>query len=180
MHELLLCCESSRKCRHAAQRLPTWTKTMLTCFTKLIAVQPSMAEYEWMYMYQMKVELTAIMQWNQFVMHTFQTEVDSWEIWKSNRMFAGHSLTQYCMHFRFQATWRPPLSIPGSWNHVSRWASDGSVKIMCTDFNTMSKALYHHCVVPRKGLKAVGPLVACLFYGKFRECVPDCKNINIV
>ena len=24
------------------------------------------------------------------------------------------------------------------------------------------KALYPHCLVPRKGLKAVGPLVACL------------------
>ena len=41
-----LCCESSRKCHHAAQTTPTWTKTILTCFTKLIAVQPSMAEYE--------------------------------------------------------------------------------------------------------------------------------------
>ena len=55
MHELLLCRESSRKCHHAAQTTPTWTKTILTCFTKLIAVQPSMAEYEWT-MYQMKVE----------------------------------------------------------------------------------------------------------------------------
>ena len=24
------------------------------------------------------------------------------------------------------------------------------------------KALYPHCLVPRKGLKAIGPLVACL------------------
>ena len=31
---------------HAAQTMPTWTKPILTCFTKLIAVQPSMAEYE--------------------------------------------------------------------------------------------------------------------------------------
>ena len=30
MHELLLCCESSRKCYHAAQTTPTWTKTILT------------------------------------------------------------------------------------------------------------------------------------------------------
>ena len=26
----------------------------------------------------------------------------------------------------------------------------------------LGKALYRHCLVPRKGLKAVGPLVACL------------------
>ena len=26
----------------------------------------------------------------------------------------------------------------------------------------LGKALYPHCLVPRKGLKAVGPLVACL------------------
>ena len=43
-------------CHHAAQTTPTWTKTILTCFTKLIAVQPSMAEYKWT-MYQMKEEL---------------------------------------------------------------------------------------------------------------------------
>ena len=42
----LLCCESSRKCHHAAQRTPTWTRTILTCFTKLIAEQPYMAKYE--------------------------------------------------------------------------------------------------------------------------------------
>ena len=33
-------------CIHAAQTTRTWTKTILACFTKLIAVQPSMAEYE--------------------------------------------------------------------------------------------------------------------------------------
>ena len=26
----------------------------------------------------------------------------------------------------------------------------------------LGKALYHHCLIPRKGPKAVGPLVACL------------------
>ena len=26
----------------------------------------------------------------------------------------------------------------------------------------LGKAFYPHCLVPRKGLKAVGPLVACL------------------
>ena len=40
---------------YAAQTMPTWTKQILTCFTKLIAVQPSMAKYEWT-MYQMKVD----------------------------------------------------------------------------------------------------------------------------
>ena len=35
----MLCCESSRKCHHAAQTTPTWTKPILTCFTKCIAVQ---------------------------------------------------------------------------------------------------------------------------------------------
>ena len=28
MYELLLCCESSRKCHHAAQTSPTWTNTI--------------------------------------------------------------------------------------------------------------------------------------------------------
>ena len=32
--ELMLCCESSRKCHHAAQT-PTWTKTILTMFYKI-------------------------------------------------------------------------------------------------------------------------------------------------
>ena len=40
-----------------AQTTPAWTKTILTRFTKLIAVQPSMAEYEWT-IYQMKVGLS--------------------------------------------------------------------------------------------------------------------------
>ena len=30
MHQLLLCCESSRKCHHAAQTTPTWTKPIFT------------------------------------------------------------------------------------------------------------------------------------------------------
>ena len=55
MHALLLCCQGFRKCLHAVQTTPTWTKTTLTCFTELIAVQTSMAEYEWT-VYQMKVE----------------------------------------------------------------------------------------------------------------------------
>ena len=55
MHEFLLCCESSLKCHHAAQTTPTWTKTILSCFTTFIAVQPSMTKYE-LTMYQMKVE----------------------------------------------------------------------------------------------------------------------------
>ena len=59
MHEfeLLLCCKSSRKCHHAAQTTPTWTKAFFLYLYVwqwiLIAVQPSMAEYEWT-MYQMK------------------------------------------------------------------------------------------------------------------------------
>ena len=53
--DALLLCESSRKCHHTAQTMPTSTKPILTCFTKLIAVQPSMAEYEWT-MYQIKVD----------------------------------------------------------------------------------------------------------------------------
>ena len=38
MHELLPCRESSHKCHHAAQTTPTWTKMILTCFMKFIAV----------------------------------------------------------------------------------------------------------------------------------------------
>ena len=41
--------------QHKPQTMPTWTKPILTCFTKLIAVQPSMAKYEWT-MYQIKVD----------------------------------------------------------------------------------------------------------------------------
>ena len=45
MHYLLLCCESSRKYHHAAQTTPTLPKPILTCLTKCIAVQPSMASF---------------------------------------------------------------------------------------------------------------------------------------
>ena len=34
-HELLHCCESSRKGHHAAQTTPTWTKPISTCFIKI-------------------------------------------------------------------------------------------------------------------------------------------------
>ena len=40
MHLLLLCCESSRKCYHAAQHTLYLDKTNLTCFTKIIACAP--------------------------------------------------------------------------------------------------------------------------------------------
>ena len=46
MHYLLLCCESSHKCHHAAQTTSTWTKTILTGFMTLIAVQHPIAEYD--------------------------------------------------------------------------------------------------------------------------------------
>ena len=32
----------------------------------------------------------------------------------------------------------------------------------------LGKALYPHCLVPRKGLKAVGPLVACFLSGQVK------------
>ena len=32
---------------------------------------------------------------------------------------------------------------------------------------SLGKALYPHCLVHRKGLEAVGPLVACLYYKQF-------------
>ena len=53
---LLLCSKSSRKCDHAAQTTPTWTKPILTCFTNLIAVLPSMAKI-WMNNVAMRFEL---------------------------------------------------------------------------------------------------------------------------
>ena len=60
MRELLLCCESSRKwhpaTQTAKQRQLHWTEKFWHVLQKLIAVQPSMAEYEWT-MYQMKVKL---------------------------------------------------------------------------------------------------------------------------
>ena len=33
----------------------------------------------------------------------------------------------------------------------------------------LGKALYPHCLLPRKGLKAVGPLVACFFSGQVKK-----------
>ena len=33
----------------------------------------------------------------------------------------------------------------------------------------LGKALYPHCLVPRKGLKAVGPLVACLYFFFYKQ-----------
>ena len=41
----------------------------------------------------------------------------------------------------------------------------------------LSKALYPHCLVPWKGLKAVGPLVACLQAACFRS--DQVKEIQI-
>ena len=35
MHELLLCCESSRKCHDAVPATPTWTKTIFEMFYKI-------------------------------------------------------------------------------------------------------------------------------------------------
>ena len=32
----------------------------------------------------------------------------------------------------------------------------------------LGKALYPHCLVPQKGLKAVGPLVVCFLSGKVK------------
>ena len=54
-HLLLLCCESPPQCYHAAQTTPIWTKPIWYVLQKIIAVQPSMAKYEWT-MYQIKVD----------------------------------------------------------------------------------------------------------------------------
>ena len=35
----------------------------------------------------------------------------------------------------------------------------------------LGKALYSHCLVPRKGLKAVGPLVGCLLIGSLLSLI---------
>ena len=80
MHELLLCCKSSHKCHHVAQTMPTWTKIILTCFTKLIDVQPSMAE--WMNNVPNKNNV-AIMHWNQFC----NIFLRFWEIWSQSGFF---------------------------------------------------------------------------------------------
>ena len=39
----------------------------------------------------------------------------------------------------------------------------------------LGKALYPHCLVPRKGLKAIGPLVACL---KHRDSFGKSENLS--
>ena len=87
MHQLLLCCESSRKCHHAAQTTPTWTKPILTSFTKLIAVQPSMAEYEW------TIPNYAIMHWSQFCYISFK----SWQIWSQTRVSLFFFFYSHCI-----------------------------------------------------------------------------------
>ena len=65
MHLLLLCCESSRKCYHAAQTMPTWTKPIWHVLQKLL-----LCSYPWPNMNELctKLKLTnyAIMRWNQF------------------------------------------------------------------------------------------------------------------
>ena len=44
---------------------------------------------------------------------------------------------------------------------LSREVPDSNLQAV-TDV-PLGKALYPHCLVPRKGLKAVGPQVACLY-----------------
>ena len=52
---LLLCCESSLNAIMQRKQCQIGQNTILTCFTNLIAVQPSMTKYEWT-LYQMKVK----------------------------------------------------------------------------------------------------------------------------
>ena len=57
----------------SAQTTPTWTKPILTCFTKVIAVQPSMAEYEWT-MYQIKEDYSCYHALKSVLLYFFQFE----------------------------------------------------------------------------------------------------------
>ena len=48
---------------------------------------------------------------------------------------------------------------------ISPWALNREVpgsNLLTAAVVLLGKALYPQCLVPRKGLKAVGPLVACL------------------
>ena len=53
---------------------------------------------------------------------------------------------------------------------VAQWIRQWTLNRVVTGSNHLAasvvplgKALYLHCLVPQKGLKAVGPLVACLY-----------------
>ena len=85
MHLLLLCCESSRKCYHAAQTTPTWTNQFDMFLQKLL-----LCSHPWPNMNKLCTKLTltnyAIMRWNQFCYICFQF----WEIWVK----PGFSFTQ--------------------------------------------------------------------------------------
>ena len=65
LHLLLLCCESSRKCYHAAQTTPTWTKPSWHVLQKLL-----LCSHPWPNMNELctKLKFTnyTIMRWNQF------------------------------------------------------------------------------------------------------------------
>ena len=82
MHLLLLCYESSRKCYHAAQTTPTWTKPILHVLQIWL-----LCSHPWPNMNELcaKLKLTnyAIMRWNQFCYICFQF----WEILSQARVF---------------------------------------------------------------------------------------------
>ena len=80
MHLLLLCCESSRKCYHAAQTTSTWTKPIWHVLQKWL-----LCSHPWRNMNELctKLKLTnyAIMRWNKFCYICFQF----WEILSQTR-----------------------------------------------------------------------------------------------
>ena len=43
-----------------------------------------------------------------------------------------------------------------------------SLNLLAVAVVPLGKALYPHCLVPRKGLKVVGPLVACFLSGQVK------------
>ena len=73
MHLILLCCESSHKCYHAAQTTPTWTKPNWHALQKWW-----LCSHPWPNMNELynKLKLTyfVIMRWNQFCYISFKFE----------------------------------------------------------------------------------------------------------
>ena len=71
---IVVCCGSSPKCHHALQTTLTWRK--------LIAMQPTMAEYEWT-VHQIKVDLLCYHTLTSVLLYN----ISIWRIWESNPGF---------------------------------------------------------------------------------------------
>ena len=111
LHLLLLCCESSRKCYHAAQTTPTWTKPSWHVLQKLL-----LCSHPWPNMNELctKLKFTnyTIMRWNQFRYICFQF----WEILSQTRVF----------FYATQSSWYSKLGKKVIWTCLTKMIADQS------------------------------------------------------